>query len=331
MALSASVQQQLTDPITKHMHTDLARLSESMTIGEALESVRENPPAGRIIYFYVVDQDGKLRGVVPTRRLLLNSLSTRVADIMVKNVHSIPHHATLLDACEFFTLHRLLAFPIVDEDGRLMGLVDVGLYADELDDLEEVQRREDVFQLIGVHLAAEEQAAPWKAFRGRFPWLISNIAGGILAAFISGAFEGELQQMVSLALFIPVVLALAESVSIQSVSLALQALHGNRPTFRSILRRLRPELMTGLLLGGVCGGIIAVVAVIWQHDWKLAVALICGIGGGVTCAALIGTAIPNILRMLKKEPQVASGPIALATTDMITLSIYLVVARMLLA
>ncbi len=324
------VEDRLNDPVTKHMRTDFARLYTSQSIAEALSSIRENPPQGRIIYFYVVDGENRLQGVVPTRRLLLNSPETSVGDIMVRDVITLPRTSTVLDACEFFIIHRLLAFPVVDEERRLMGIVDVQLYTDELTDLERREGNDELFQLIGVHLTDALQTSPVMAFRNRFPWLIANIAGGILAAFLSGVFEAELQKAVALALFIPVVLALAESVSIQSVSLALQALRGKQPTMKAILKKLRAEVMTGLFLGVVSGVAVAIVAFLWLGETRVVVCLLGGIAGSVICAAAIGVSMPNFIRLLDCEPQVAAGPVALASTDMVTLLIYFTLARWLL-
>jgi magnesium transporter len=290
--------------------------------------MRQHPPAGRIIYFYVVDADNRLHGVVPTRRLLLSPLDKPLSEIMVRQMIVLPPQATVLDACEFFTLHRLLAFPVVDDKSRLLGVIDVDLYTDELSEIGGM--RDDVFQLIGVHLARTRQTAPVAAFRSRFPWLLCNIAAGILAAFLSGLFESELQRVVALALFIPVVLALAESVSIQSVSLALQALHGQTPTWLAIVHKLRWELLTGLLLGCASGLLVGLVAVFWQGRLRVALCLLGGIGGGVAGAAVVGMAMPNLLRLLKRDPQVAAGPIVLALADMLTLLIYFNLARWLL-
>src|SRR5919201_1229636 len=211
----------LNDPVVKHMRQDFTRLYSGQTVGEALDWLRRHPPAGRIIYFYVVDKGDHLQGVVPTRRLVLSSPEKPLADIMVRRVVALPADATVLDACEFFIQHRFLGFPVVDGERRLLGVVDVELYTDEVSYLS-AARRDDLFQLIGVHVAQARQASPAAAFRARFPWLLCNVAGGILAAFLTGLYEAELTRVVALALFIPVVLALAESVSIQSVSLALQ-------------------------------------------------------------------------------------------------------------
>lgn len=318
----------LNDRITQHMRQDVARLRLDQTVGEALATMRQQSPGGRIIYFYVVDADNRLQGVVPTRRLLLSPLETPIAEIMVRQVVVLPERATVLDACEFFILHRLLAFPVVDEERHLLGVIDVELYTDELSEISSVG--DDLFQLAGVHVAQARQTSPLAAFRHRFPWLLCNMTGGILAAFLAGLFEAQLQQVVALALFIPVVLALAESVSIQSVSLALQVLHGKPPTWLMLLEKLRWEVLTGLLLGGASGLLVGIVAWVWLGQGQLVLCVLGGIAGGVAGAAVVGMATPNVLRLLKLDPQVAAGPIALAISDMLSLMLYFNLARWLL-
>jgi NhaA family Na+:H+ antiporter len=122
----------LNEPVTRRMHQQFTRLRLGQTVGDALAWLRDNPPPGRVIYFYVVDDDNRLRGVLPTRRLLLSRPETQLAEIMVAKTVSLPAAATVLDACEFFIQHRLLAFPVVDEESRLIGVVDIDLYTNEL-------------------------------------------------------------------------------------------------------------------------------------------------------------------------------------------------------
>lgn len=321
----------LTDPVTRHLRRDFTCFTPEQTVGEALAHMRAHPPEGRIIYFYVVDAERRLCGVVPTRRLLLSPLDTRIADIMVRQVIAVPADATVLDACEFFTLHRLLAFPVVDAERRLIGVIDVELYTQELSTIETHESNEDLFQLVGVHLTEAQQTSALASFRGRFPWLLCNIAGGILAAFLSGVYQDVLGwNQAVLALFIPVVLALAESVSIQSVSLALEVMRGRPPTWAVLLPRLRTEALTGLLLGAASAALVGLVALLWQGQGRVALALLGGITGGVAGAAVVGLALPNVLRLLKRNPQVAAGPIALTVADMLTLLLYFNLARALL-
>lgn len=321
---------ELNGSISSTLRRDFSRLHVDRTVGEALAEIRRRPPPNRIIYFYVIDDDDRLQGVIPTRRLLLSDLQTPLSEIMVREVVTIPHTATVLDACEFFVMHRLLAFPVVDDQRRVVGTVDVELYTQELSELDRSEHSDDLFQLIGVHIAESQQASPGTAFRSRFPWLLANIAGGVMAAFLSGMFQRQLQEVVAIALFIPVVLALAESVSIQSVSLALQTLHGKRPTLRGVIAKLRREFLTGAMLGAACAAIIAVVAAVWLRDPRVVVCLLGGISGGVAIAAVIGVAMPNLIRISRRDPQVAAGPVALAMTDMATLLVYFNLARALI-
>jgi magnesium transporter len=274
----------------------------------------------------------RLVGVVPTRRLLLAPSDKVIAEIMIAAVVAIPDGATVLEACEFFTLHRLLAFPVVDAHRRLIGVVDVDLYTEELAETGEEgpSDRDDIFQLIGVRLTRSQQARPLRAFRGRFPWLLCNIAGGTLAAILAGLYQDQLNwQRAVLALFIPVVLALAESVAIQSVTLTLDSMRGTIPTWRDLLQRVRHEVMTGLLLGAAAGLLVGAIAALWQGIALLFVIVLGGIAIGVTGGAVCGLAIPYALHLLSRDPQVAAGPIALATADVIVLLAYFNLALLL--
>ncbi len=318
------------DPITRHMHQDYTTLGLGLSVGGALEWLRAHPPHGRIIYFYVVDDEGRLRGVVPTRRLLLNLPEKPLRDIMAEKVITLPATATVLEACEFFIQHRLLAFPVVDEGGRLLGTVNMDLYTDEVSELNDASRRDDLFQQIGVRLAGVQHASPVAAFRHRFPWLGANLFAGITAALLSGVFEDVLSKVVVIAFFIPVVLNLAESVSSQSVSLSLQLLHDRPPPWRTMLQKVRSELAVGALLGVASGAVMALVALMWLGRGKVALCLLGGIAGGVTGAAVVGMLLPFALRLFRLEPRVAAGPVALASADIITIVLYLSLAQWLL-
>jgi magnesium transporter len=327
----SGVEVKLDDPVVNHMRTELARLNVNHTVGEALAALRQSPPPARIVYFYVVDDEDCLKGVIPAKALLLSPPEARVADIMLRQIIAVPAGATVLDACEFFVLHRFLAFPVVDPNRHLLGVIDVELYTDELHDLgKEETPGDELFQLIGVHLARAKQKNPVLALRTRFPWLMCNITGGVAAAFLCGLFQDELEHYVALTLFIPVVLALSESVSIQSVSLAVQVLRGETTSWRSIRTRLYREFVVGILLGGAAGLLVGLTAVAWLRQYLLAMSVFVGISTGVAIAAVLGMIVPNILHRFKLDPQVAAGPLVLAITDVITLLCYFNAARWML-
>ena len=322
----------LDDAVGKHAKGDYSALRPDWSIQQSLDHLRKNPPAGRVIYFYVTTEGGKLVGVVPTRRLLLNDPALPIRDIMVKGVVAVPADATVLEALEFFSLHRLLAIPVVDIDRMLIGVVDVELYTDEISqsgDKDDDRVTQDVFQMIGVHLVRGSQARPWLAFRGRFPWLLCNVAGGLIAAVISGVFEDVLTwRQAVLALFVPLVLTLAESVSIQSVTLTLQGFHSGRLSLKTLYKSMIAEATTGIMLGLGTALIVGIVALAWQQDVRVALIVFLGVTGGVTLAAMIGVAVPSVLRLLKRDPQVAAGPVCLAVADALALLYYFSVASM---
>jgi len=300
-------------------------------VGDVLAELRSKPPSAQIVYFYVLDSDSKLVGVIPTRRLLMSALDRRVSSIMVKGVVCLPESATLRTACEEFLRHRFLALPVVDGEGRLLGIVDITRFTDEMLNVAERQSFDDVFQLIGVHLALGRKAPAWMSFKDRFPWLLCNIAGGIACALIASLYEVFLNRIIILVLFIPVVLALAESVSIQSVTITLQSLHGERTTGRMFWRSLVRELVVAAMLGAACGGVVGIIDWLWKGQAVVAFTIACSVFLSMVTACVVGVALPSLLHVLQRDPKVAAGPIVLAIVDVMTLTFYFNVAGLILA
>jgi magnesium transporter len=328
-ATSKNVRDILSEPVVNHMTSARPLLREDQTVEEALIQFRATEDLGRVIYFYVVDADNHLKGVVAARKLLKSSLDTKLSTIMSTHLITIGSSATVLEACEFFALHKLLAFPVVDSSRKVLGVVDVELYTAELGELERRQESDDLFQLIGVHLRDATQRSLPQDFRDRFPWLLCNVVGGILSAVIAVAYE-DISTLVVVAPFIALVTALAESVSIQSVTLALQMQHVQAPQWSSFARKIGYELLIGLLLGTACGVTVGVVAWLWQGSFLVGLSLMLGITGGVVASAAIGFALPFVMKLCQRDPQLASGPIALALSDVVTLLFYFNLGRWLL-
>src|SRR2546429_7564904 len=209
--------------VSEHARKDFPLLNADMTVGKALDRIRREGVGERVIYFFAVDSDKRLVGVLPTRRLLTAPLETPLHDIVVRRVVAIPATATVLDACEFFVLYKFFAFPVVDEQRRVVGLIDVSLFAEEiLWEREEQARpampvRDDVFEVLGFHLEQIRGASPWRTFRFRFPWLLVTVSAGTVCAVLAGAFEATLARSLVIAFFLTMVLGLNESVSAQSM------------------------------------------------------------------------------------------------------------------
>src|SRR5438093_30190 len=261
------------DPITAHANPHFTALNQQLTAAEALEAVRQRGVAEKIIYFYVVDDGQRLVGVLPTRRLLMAALDQRIGDLMISRVIAIPQTATVLDACELFILHKFLAFPVVDEQRRIIGVVDVSLFADEVFDVAERERMDEVFEAIGFRVSQVRDASPVRALRFRFPWLLATIGSGTICAMLASAFEVTLAKTLVLAFFLTLVLGLGESVSVQSMTVTIQALRTAHPSLGWYARAFRREAGTAALLGTACGLVVGLIVWLWQGAGLAAVAI----------------------------------------------------------
>lgn len=309
----------LHDPVLPWVDRQVIRLRVDDSVENARMSARLQSNGAAIRYLYVVDDRNVLVGYVPVRHLALAPAEARVCDMMREDVMAIPSWATVLLACEYFVNRRLQAFPVIEDSGRLVGAVDVSLFTEEMLRLAQ-ESFDDIFQLAGISVTPA--ASAWAGYVNRFPWLLCNIAGGLLAAVLTSRYQLLLNQAIVLALFIPVVLALSESVSIQSVTLALQALHAGTFSPRAFLRNLVREAGTALLLGVSCGTILALTSAIWKGQAAMSMAVGGAIAISMTASAVVGLALPTLMHAARANPRIASGPIVLATADTITLVFY---------
>jgi len=322
----------LDEPITSVARRGVATLREDVCVGEALELIRAQGESlgEKVVYFYVVDSDERLVGVLPTRRLLTSAPQTHLRDIMVRKVLSVPATATIMEGCEAFVMHKLLAFPVVDSDKRIVGVVDVGLLADEALDLAEREETDALFESIGFRISQVRDATSWKAFRYRFPWLLATIASGTICAVLAGFFELTLAQSLILAFFLTLVLGLGESVSIQSVALTIQMLRSVEPSVPWYAKAFLREAGTALLLGAACGGLVGLIAWMWRGTGLEGFVIGGSIFLSLCMACFLGLTVPTVLHALRLDPKVAAGPITLALTDIFTLLFYFGLASLVL-
>ena len=323
-------------PVIEHARKDFPLLDADMTVGQALERIRHEGVGERVIYFFAVDAEKRLVGVLPTRRLLTTALETPLKDVMVRRVIAIPATATVLDACEFFVLYKFFAFPVVDNQRRVVGLIDVSLFAEEiLGEREEQTKpatpvRDDIFEVLGFHLEQIRGASPWRAFRFRFPWLLVTVSAGTICAVLAGAFEATLARSLVIAFFLTMVLGLNESVSAQSMSVTIQMLRSAPVTWSWFATALRRELVTAILIGLGCGIIVAAIVLFWRHDLRAGLAIGGSIALSLVTACLFGLGVPSALHWFKLDPKIAAGPITLALADIFALLLYFTTAHLVL-
>lgn len=321
-------------PLTDYIESDFTKLNKNLTVEKALVKIRKEGVGNRIVYFYVVDEEEKLVGVLPTRRLLIAETDETLESIMIDRVASLPDTATVYDALEYFATYKFLAFPVVDKDNRIIGLIDVNMFTEQLltlePDVEERQRYDYVFEAIGFRLEQIKNATPLKAWQIRLPWLMATVASGTICALLVGVFEATLAESLVIAFFLTLVLGLGESVSIQSMTLTIRTLNSVDPSTRWYIKNLIREFKTTFLLGLSCGVFVALVVVIWKG------ALLAGITIGLSIilvemmAAFWGLSVPAILHSTNLDPKISAGPLTLALTDISTIIFYFGLATIML-
>lgn len=318
------------EPALQHARPHPVPLRRDQTVAEALEMIRARVLPDRVVYFYVIDQAEKLVGVLPVRALLGAPLEARLETLMASPVAALPHSASVLEACEFMAAHRLLAVPLVRDDGTLAGVVDMTLLTSELSDFAERRNVQDAFETLGLRLALLRDATPWLRFRLRFPWLLATVTGGTACAIVAGLFEATLAASLILAFFLTLVLGLAESVGVQTMTVTVQALHTQAPTLAWYARSLRREGATALGLGLACGSLVTAIVWAWRGAGPEAAVIGGSIAVTILAASLIGLTVPAAIHAVRLDPKVSSGPITLALTDLFTITAYLGLATVLL-
>ncbi|PYK13534.1 MAG: magnesium transporter MgtE [Verrucomicrobia bacterium] len=328
-------------PVADHARKDFPLLRAGMTVGEALERIRREGVGERVIYFYAIDEQQRLVGVVPTRRLLTASLETPLRQIIVPRVVAVPATATILDACEFFVLYKFLAFPVVDEQRRVVGIIDANLFAEEILAVGEgtaqevgspvTQASPEFFEALGFHIEQIRGASPWRVFQFRFPWLLVTVAGGTVSAILAGFFEATLARSLVLAFFLTMVLGLNESVSMQSMSVTIHALRSAQVTWHWLATAFRRELVTAILLGAGCGLVVGLVVWLWRNNGAAAFVIGGSIALSLVTACGFGLGVASLLHRFRLDPKIAAGPITLALADFFALVIYFTSAWLVLS
>lgn len=301
-------------------------VDDQENVENVLQSLRKKECNGKILYFYVVDSENTLLGVLPTRALLLAEPQEKVQNIMQSSVFFLYDTMTYEKAMEALSQHRLLALPVVNHQKKLIGFFDIQMCLEENIDLFKEQRSHEIFQLLGMHLEINTYKHPLHAYSRRMPWILCNMLGGIACAVVSYTFQIVLSKVLLLAMFIPLVLALSESISMQSMTQSLQILKKQNISFKKVISRVFFEIRVAALMSVTSGVLVGCLSFLWKAEIATAITIATGITFSVILSAVLGAFIPIALHSSKLDPKVASGPVVLTIADVTTTSIYLSLA-----
>lgn len=312
--------------VKDYTHPVATTVQDHQTVEEAVVSLREKKHDGKIFYLYVVDEEHRLQGIVSTRALLLAHPHTRIEEVMERTIYCLKEDDTFEHAIESLSQHRLLALPVVDHAHKLRGAIDVKMCLEENIDLFKEQRSQDIFQLVGMTLEEGHQKSPMKAYSQRMPWILCNVIGGVGCAIVSYVFKLVLGKVLILAMFIPLVLSLSESISMQSMTQSFQILRMHRISFQKVFHRMFSEMRVAILMAATSGALVGVLSLFWHSTLSVSLVIAGSIVISVAISAIIGACIPLLLHLQKLDPRVASGPVVLTLADIFTTAVYLFTA-----
>ncbi len=309
------------------MVPDFIALREDITARQAIESLqKEYQDVEMPFYLYVVDDFGRLVGVISLRQLVVVPPDTPLKDFMTRDVFSVRTDMDQEEVARIVAKYDILAVPVLDYSGKLVGIVTV----DDVIDIIRREATEDMFKMAGVGEEFVETKSVMKSTRIRLPWLFASCVGGIIAFFVIGHFEKSLRQVAYLAAFVPVIMGMGGNIGTQSSTIVVRGLATGRLNVRDFWKVIGKELAIGLILGVVYGILIGAVAQLKYSTVKLAVSVACAVVSSMTIAALVGSLVPMAFARIHVDPAIATGPFVTTSIDIISVFFYFQLATTLL-
>lgn len=301
------------------MSLDFVSVDVDLDVGRAQDQIQRSIGEEQHTNLYLTDSQARLCGVVHMERLASAPRNTPVALLGEEDYPAVRPELDQEELAALFQRYDLLAVPVTDSDGLLLGEITV-------DDVLEVLREEateDIFKMAATSDEELEVKSAFSVVRLRLPWLVICLGGALLSGTIIGLFSYALEQVIALASFIPVITAMGGNAGLQSSTVVVRNLALGRAEPRNILRTALRELRVGLLLGAFSGLIVGLAA--WAIVGQPMLGLVVGLAmiGAIMVATVVGTYMPLLFKRIGVDPAVASGPFITTANDMIGLTIYL--------
>jgi len=312
------------------MTTEYVAFPQDITAARAIQILREIAPDAETVYYvYVIDARGALVGVISLRELIVAEPSSQVKEIMHKKVISVDVQTDQEEVARLVSRYNFLAVPVIDDKGVLVGIVTV----DDIIDVIQEEATEDFYRLAGAGEVTESPqwgARLISAVKSRLPWLIITMLEGLLAGYVLGGLEAELQAIVALAFFIPLLTGMGGNVGTQSSTLTVRGLATGSLDLDSLWPVVVREGLVGVALGVFFGFMVGGIAAGWQQNLMLGLVVGLAMLGNMTTAAVMGTLVPMLFKRLGIDPAVASAPFISASIDITGLLIYANLATLLI-
>ena len=313
------------DSAGRRMQTEFIAVPPVWDVGQAIDYMRETAELPEQFYeLYVVDETQRFLGAVPLDRLLRSKRPVPITEMMDTERRRVYANEDQEGVARLFQRYDLVAAPVVDADDRLVGVITF----DDVADVIEEEAEEDIKALGGVTHAEELSDTVWTIARGRFNWLLVNLATAFLASSVLGLFEGQLEKMVALAVLAPIVASQGGNATTQTMTVAVRALATQALSDLNARRVIIRELLVGLLNGLAFAVITGVAAYVWFRVPGLGIVIGLAMICNLIAAAAGGILIPLALHRLKVDPAVASSPFVTTVTDVVGFFSFLSIATL---
>ncbi len=306
------------------MGTEMIVVNENWSMPECIKQMRlQAEDMDEIYYVYVVDNDYRLRGTFPLKKMLTHPSVSKIKHVMEPDPVCVRAETPIDEVALDFEKYDLVAMPVVDSIGRLLGRITVD---DVMDQVREASERD--YQLAsGISSDVDADDSVLAQTKARIPWLLIGIASGLLASAILGTFEAQLQAVTALALFIPIIGGTGGNVGVQASAIVVQGLANGTLEIKQFASQMVKEILIGLLNATIMSAVVFIYNIIvMPDDFAVTVAVTISLFVVVMFASILGTLVPLSLEKIHINPALATGPFIQISNDIVGIIIYVQIA-----
>jgi magnesium transporter len=309
------------------MTPEVFSVYEDVTVGEAIDLVRQAEDVEMVFYVYVIDHHRHLLGIISLRQLIVSPSQLPVRKIMKTDVVYVSVDTDQEEVVKEVEKYGLLAIPVVDEEHHLQGIVTV----DDVIGVIREEATEDLYKMAGTDDEEITSKSSFKIARLRFPWLTATLIAGLVNSYLIHSFQASLNKVIALAAFIPVILGMGGNIGGQSAVIVVRGMALGRIGLDHLLPVIFKEMRVGLLLGFIYGNLLGLFAYIFFHSSPI-LGLVVGLSicASMLFAVTIGVLYPMIFKKLGIDPAVATNPFVTTSTDLVGILIYFTIATTLM-
>ncbi len=307
------------------MAKELVSVYAFETVNACIEEIRRQTDNVDVMYaVYVVDNNERLIGMLSLKKLIISHPLARIEEIFEPDIQFVKTSTTSEEVAEIMQKYDLVVLPVIDQIGRLVGRITI----DDVFDVIRETADENIQRMSGISDDVDSNDKVWRLSRARIPWLLVGMCGGIVGSRIIGSYEEQIKIHPEMAYFIPLIGAMGGNVGVQSSAIIVQGLANNSLLDDKILPKLAKELGVGAINGLICSLLICGYSFLIE-DWQLAATVSMALFTVILCASFLGTFVPLTMHRFKINPALATGPFVTTLNDIIGITIYFLMGRLL--